>query len=153
MTEKAVIGADLVINILSTLLLGASNHAAQLLCAPTRGDIDSQHARGYWLDIGVSSVRNLRYLPRWRTVIWMTLLFSTVPLHLLYVPAPAHDRATLTFSGTTPSSTRRAPQSTIRLRWSRRASFTADGGLTLPTIRCFPQIWASFEPIKTTLRT
>lgn len=83
MAERATIGADLAINILSTLLLGASNHTAQLLTAPARKDLDLQHARGAWLDIGVSSVRNLRYLPRWRTVVWATLVLSTVPLHLV----------------------------------------------------------------------
>ncbi|KAK4554985.1 hypothetical protein LTR86_007751 [Recurvomyces mirabilis] len=83
-TEKAVTGADLAINVLSTLLLGASNHNAQLLSAPTRQDLDRQHARGLWLNVGVSSVRNLRHIPRWRTVIWATLLMSTIPLHLLY---------------------------------------------------------------------
>ncbi|KAK5683807.1 hypothetical protein LTS10_003670 [Elasticomyces elasticus] len=82
--EKAVLGADLAINVLSTLLLGASNHNAQLLSAPTRSDIDRQHSRGMWLDIGVSSARNFRYLPRWRLTIWTVLILSTVPLHLLY---------------------------------------------------------------------
>ncbi|KAK4900112.1 hypothetical protein LTR27_002875 [Elasticomyces elasticus] len=82
--EKAVLGADLAINVLSTLLLGASNHNAQLLSAPTRSDVDRQHSRGIWLDIGVSSVRNFRYLPRWRLTIWTVLVLSTVPLHLLY---------------------------------------------------------------------
>ncbi|KAK5745894.1 hypothetical protein LTR17_001023 [Elasticomyces elasticus] len=82
--ENVVLGADLAINVLSTLLLGASNHNAQLLSAPTRSDVDREHARGRWLDIGVSSVRNLRYLPRWRLIIWAVLVLSTVPLHLLY---------------------------------------------------------------------
>ncbi|KAF2162621.1 hypothetical protein M409DRAFT_26863 [Zasmidium cellare ATCC 36951] len=82
--EKVTIGAELAVNILSSLLLGASNYAAQLLSAPTRKDLDRQHARGKWLDVGVSSVRNLRHLPYWRTAIWVMLVFSTVPLHLLY---------------------------------------------------------------------
>ncbi|KAK5696441.1 hypothetical protein LTR97_007742 [Elasticomyces elasticus] len=82
--ENVVLGADLAINVLSTLLLGASNHNAQLLSAPTRSDVDRQHARGGWLDVGVSSMRNFRYLPRWRLIIWTVLVFSTVPLHLLY---------------------------------------------------------------------
>ncbi|KAK4494735.1 hypothetical protein PRZ48_014091 [Zasmidium cellare] len=58
---RATVAAELVVNILSTLLLGASNYAAQLLTAPTRKDLDRQHARGNWLDVGVSSVRNMRY--------------------------------------------------------------------------------------------
>ena len=49
----------LLINLLSTLLLGASNYCVQCLSAPTRKDIDKAHAQHKWLDIGVPSIRNL----------------------------------------------------------------------------------------------
>ncbi|KAH7310596.1 hypothetical protein B0I35DRAFT_412089 [Stachybotrys elegans] len=75
---------ELAINIMSTLLLGASNNCAQLLSAPTRQDIDKAHSRGRWLDIGVGSVRNLRYIPVWRGFLWLILLLSSIPLHLAY---------------------------------------------------------------------
>lgn len=50
----------LFINVLSTLLLGASNYCMQCLAAPTREDIDKAHGQNGWMDVGVPSVRNLR---------------------------------------------------------------------------------------------
>ena len=74
----------LAINILSTLLLGASNYSMQCLSSPTRDEIDKAHGQGVWLDIGVPSVRNLRRLSTTRIVLWWLLAVSSVPLHLLY---------------------------------------------------------------------
>lgn len=76
---------DLAINILSSLLLGASNNCAQLLSSPTRHDIDKAHAKGKWLDIGVPSVRNLGHISGWRVLLWALLFLSSIPLHLVYV--------------------------------------------------------------------
>ena len=72
-----------VINICSTLLLSASNNAMQCLVAPTRADIDKAHKQNEWLDIGIQSLRNLRYLDYKRFALWTTLALSSVPLHLL----------------------------------------------------------------------
>ncbi|KAF6232073.1 hypothetical protein HO173_009667 [Letharia columbiana] len=74
----------LAINVLSTLLLGASNYSMQCLSSPTRSEIDKAHGQGVWLDIGVPSVRNLRRLSTSRIVLWWLLAISSVPLHLLY---------------------------------------------------------------------
>ena len=74
----------LAINVLSTLLLGASNYSMQCLSSPTRSEIDKMHGQGTWLDIGVPSVRNLRRLSTIRIVLWWLLAISSVPLHLLY---------------------------------------------------------------------
>ena len=74
----------LAINVLSTLLLGASNYAMQCLSSPTRSEIDKAHSQNYWLDIGVPSFRNLRWISRWRLTIWSLLAVSSIPLHLLY---------------------------------------------------------------------
>lgn len=72
------------INVLSTLLLGASNYSMQCLSAPTRSEVDKAHSQGIWLDIGVPSVRNLRRLSTSRIVLWWLLAISSTPLHLLY---------------------------------------------------------------------
>ncbi|GAB7354941.1 hypothetical protein MBLNU459_g5560t1 [Dothideomycetes sp. NU459] len=72
------------INILSTLLLGASNYCMQRLSAPTRSDLDRAHARGVWLDIGVPSLRNQRWLGSYRSGLWLLLGLSSLPLHLMY---------------------------------------------------------------------
>jgi hypothetical protein len=74
----------LIINILSSLLLAASNYCMQRLVAPTRQEIDAAHAKKKWLDIGKPSLRNLQHINGWRTSLWLLLALSSVPLHLLY---------------------------------------------------------------------
>jgi uncharacterized protein DUF6536 len=56
---RQCIGAHLIINVLSTLLLSGSNYCMQCLSAPTRRDIDNAHKRGIALDIGVPSIMEL----------------------------------------------------------------------------------------------
>ena len=75
--------SHLLINICSTLLLSASNNAMQCLTAPTRADIDRAHKQNVWLDIGVPSLKNLRYIGRTRLTLWIILALSSIPLHLL----------------------------------------------------------------------
>ncbi len=72
------------INVLSTLLLSASNYGMQCLSAPTRKEIDAAHAKKTWLDIGVLSVKNLSKISRRRTFLWALLGLSSFPLHLFY---------------------------------------------------------------------
>ncbi|CAH0046098.1 unnamed protein product [Clonostachys solani] len=74
----------LVINIISTLLVGASNYCMQTVSAPTREDIDKVHARGSWLDIGIPSVRNMWFIRKRRLVVWLVLGITSIPLHLVY---------------------------------------------------------------------
>lgn len=74
----------LIINLLSTLLLGASNYSMQCLASPTREEVDEAHHQSTWLDIGVPSVRNLTRIARPRIVLWLLLVISGVPLHLFY---------------------------------------------------------------------
>lgn len=73
-----------VVNVLSTMLLGASSYAMQCATAPTRSECDRAHARGDWFDIGVMSVRNLTRLGWRRPLIWCLLALSSIPIHLLY---------------------------------------------------------------------
>jgi hypothetical protein len=82
--KKANIGVHLVINILSTLILSASNLCLQLIAAPTRNEIDRAHEKGIWLDIGVPSLRNLRHISRGSRVMWFLLALSSLPIHFLY---------------------------------------------------------------------
>lgn len=73
----------LLINLLSSLLLGASNYCMQRLVAPTRKEVDDAHAKNQWLDIGVPSIRNLPRIDKKRALLWLLLGLSSVPLHLL----------------------------------------------------------------------
>ncbi|KAI1370753.1 hypothetical protein F4677DRAFT_437391 [Hypoxylon crocopeplum] len=74
----------LLINALSTGMLSASNYCIQLQASPTRADIDHVHQRGGWMDIGVPSLRNLRFIDRWRLVSCIVLALSSLPIHLLF---------------------------------------------------------------------
>jgi hypothetical protein len=71
------------INVLSTVLLSASNYTMQVLNAPTRKEIDRAHANGQWLDVGILSVHNLRIISRKRAALCLILAASSLPLHLL----------------------------------------------------------------------
>jgi hypothetical protein len=73
-----------VINILSSIILSASNYAMQCLYSPTRVECDSAHARRDWLDIGVNGVRNLTRISWQRRILWTLLGISSVPIHLLF---------------------------------------------------------------------
>ena len=83
-TRKASTWIHLAINVLSTILLSASNYCMQILTAPTRPEVDRAHAKGKWLDIGVPSVRNLKWISAKRVCVWICLALSSLPLHLLY---------------------------------------------------------------------
>lgn len=82
-TKKINIGVHLLINILSTVLLGASNYCMQCVSAPTRAEVDQAHANFKWVDIGIPSIRNLGRVRRLRVYIWLILGLSSLPLHLL----------------------------------------------------------------------
>ncbi|KUJ10921.1 uncharacterized protein LY89DRAFT_655765 [Mollisia scopiformis] len=77
-------GIHYVINILATILLAASNYYMQRLSSCTRSEIDRAHQRGSWADVGVSSVRNMRFMSWDRIVLWWILVLSSLPIHLLY---------------------------------------------------------------------
>jgi hypothetical protein len=76
-------GIHVAINILSTLLLSASNLCMQLLLAPTRELVDNVHRNKKWLDIGIPSFRNFRHVELRKKVVWMLLAISSLPLHFV----------------------------------------------------------------------
>ena len=83
-TSRLGFWLHLIINGLSTLLLGASNYSMQCLSSPTRSEIDRAHRRCIWLDIGTPSVRNLRRISWSRIGLWWALAISSIPLHLFW---------------------------------------------------------------------
>lgn len=83
-TKNLVIWIHLCINVLSTLLLGASNYIMQCLSSPTREEINRAHRQNVWLDIGTPSIRNLLRISRSRISLWWLVAIFSVPLHLLY---------------------------------------------------------------------
>lgn len=83
--ESLALVSHLIINILSTLLLSASNYTMQVLAAPTRQEVDAAHAKSRYLRIGIQDLRNFKFLPASRIVLWSLLVLSSLPLHLMYV--------------------------------------------------------------------
>ena len=83
-TKRLDLWLHLLINALSTLLLGASNYSMQCLSAPTRQALDAAHRRNIWMDIGVPSVRNILRTSWPRKLLWCLLVMSSIPLHLIY---------------------------------------------------------------------
>ncbi|KAJ9492264.1 hypothetical protein VN97_g996 [Penicillium thymicola] len=84
LSKRWNVALQLISNVLSTGILGASNYCMQSLVAPSREEVDKHHARGRWLDIGPSSVRNLFVIGRSRLALWVVLLVTATPFHLLY---------------------------------------------------------------------
>jgi hypothetical protein len=78
------LGAHIVINVLSSMLLGASNLCMQLLSAPTRAEVDEAHRKRIWLDIGIPNLRNLRHIALQRKVVWILLAWASLPMHVFY---------------------------------------------------------------------
>ncbi|KAJ5520793.1 hypothetical protein N7463_001246 [Penicillium fimorum] len=75
MVHRLSIGFHLLVNLLSTALLSASNFGME---------IDLVHQSGQWLDIGVPGVRNLFRVSRKRSILWLSLGFLSLPFHLMY---------------------------------------------------------------------
>jgi hypothetical protein len=71
------------LNIIATVLVATSNYVMQCLSAPSRKDVDEAHAAGSYLNIGISSVHNLLHNLSWKSALWLSLVLTTIPIHLL----------------------------------------------------------------------
>ncbi|KAB8234185.1 uncharacterized protein BDW43DRAFT_274514 [Aspergillus alliaceus] len=74
--------AHVALNVLSSLFLSAGSYCMQILVSPSRREIDEAHARGVTLDIGVQSIRNLRWINPRRLLQWVALGLLSICLHL-----------------------------------------------------------------------
>ncbi|KAJ5151786.1 hypothetical protein N7492_010081 [Penicillium capsulatum] len=82
--KSTTIGAHIVINVLSTVLLAYSNFSMQCLGSPTRKEVDAAHSKNYWLSIGTPTIRNLRFVSKSRSALWLILRVSSFPLHMIW---------------------------------------------------------------------
>ncbi|KAI4941554.1 hypothetical protein J4E91_010730 [Alternaria rosae] len=100
MTKKVDIGIHLLVNILSSALLSASNYCMQCLSAPTRPELDEAHGKGHWLDIGIPSLHNVvsSSFAKQKKVCWWILALSSFPLHLCYNSVVFMSRSAQTYS-------------------------------------------------------
>jgi hypothetical protein len=76
-------GIHAALNVVSTLILGASTYAMQGMTAPTRQEVDIAHAKGKWVEIGTQSLRNLFYVRKRNAWVWVLLGTTSLPFHLL----------------------------------------------------------------------
>lgn len=81
--RKLNLWLHLLISVLSTLMLSASNFCMQVQSAPTRADIDVAHGKGTWLDIGLHSPRNFIYIRGWKRISWAILAITSLPINTL----------------------------------------------------------------------
>lgn len=81
--RKLNLWLHLLISVLSTLMLSASNFCMQVQSAPSRADIDKAHEKGTWLDIGLHSPRNFIYIRGWKRVSWAILGITSLPINML----------------------------------------------------------------------
>ncbi|KAE8166654.1 hypothetical protein BDV40DRAFT_285404 [Aspergillus tamarii] len=72
------------LNIISSLFLGAGNYCMQILVAPSRDEIAQTHLKGSALEIGVLSMRNLRYIKKSRVAAWFGIGFIVGLLHFFW---------------------------------------------------------------------
>ncbi|KAI5923903.1 hypothetical protein F4810DRAFT_153074 [Camillea tinctor] len=56
----------------------------QVLNSPTREEVNAAHFSGTWLGIGIPSVRNAFRVSKFKTICWILLLFSSIPIHLVF---------------------------------------------------------------------
>ena len=82
--STVTIASHVVINILSTILLAASNFSMQCLSSPTRKEVDAAHARKHWLSIGTPTIRNLYFVSKQKALLWLILAISSFPLHMFW---------------------------------------------------------------------
>lgn len=79
-------GLHLAINILSTIMLGASNYCMQCLVSPSRAEADEAHSKRRWVSIGIPNILDLIWRQRGkRQVLGWTLLVTSLPVHLMFV--------------------------------------------------------------------
>lgn len=74
----------LLVNAISSAVLASSSFFSQVLSSPTRAEVDTAHARGRSLDVGVLSWRNALYLSPFKTLTWSALFLTSLPLHLVF---------------------------------------------------------------------
>ncbi|KAF5717248.1 hypothetical protein FMUND_5903 [Fusarium mundagurra] len=92
--SRANLWIHLAINIIGTGVLGSSNFFMQVLVAPTRQDVDRAHASKRWVEIGVHSIHNFRFISKRRIFLWALFSLTSIPLHLVFNGSVLESKAT-----------------------------------------------------------
>ncbi|KAJ9615482.1 hypothetical protein H2200_001557 [Cladophialophora chaetospira] len=77
-------GLHAVINVLGILVLAAVGSYIAVLSAPTREDLNRFHGQGAWFEIGIPSLRNLKYVGFTKRWLCVALFFVSWPIHIIY---------------------------------------------------------------------
>lgn len=76
-------GLQALVGVFTVALLAAANYAFQVLSSPTRLEVALAHEERRWLDVGVPSVRNLRFISRSRVFMIVSVLLVSFSIHVL----------------------------------------------------------------------
>lgn len=77
------IGIHVVINVFTVVLLAGANYVFQVLTSPTRREVSEAHDRKRWLDIGVTSFRNLVRVSRLRAALGVVTLLVAIAIQVM----------------------------------------------------------------------
>lgn len=69
-TAKINLFLHLIINLISSGVLASSNFYMQVVCSPSRKEVDKAHAYLQSLDIGIPSVKNVRFVSKFKQICW-----------------------------------------------------------------------------------
>lgn len=81
--QRIHLGLRALVGVLAVALLAAASYAFQVLSSPTRLEVALAHTAGRWLDVGVPSVRNLRFVSRGRVLMVVGALLASFAIHVL----------------------------------------------------------------------
>lgn len=88
-------GIHIALTIYSALVALSSDFFLRLVIAPQPDDIQAAHKESQWVDVGINSLRNLRFIPMVRRALWLLCVISSVPLQL-FSQASVYSTATST---------------------------------------------------------
>ncbi|KAF5243582.1 hypothetical protein FANTH_8161 [Fusarium anthophilum] len=92
--SRANLWIHLAINIIGTGVLGSSNFFMQVLVAPTRQDVDRAHTSKRWVEIGIHSIHNFRFISKRQVFLWALFSLTSIPLHLAFNGSVIESKAT-----------------------------------------------------------
>ncbi|KAK1654751.1 hypothetical protein BDP81DRAFT_402751 [Colletotrichum phormii] len=82
--EQLKVGLFVAINVITIVLLSAANYVFQVLSSPTRIEIEMAHDGRRWLDLGIPSFRNLRFVSKPRVVMTAIIMLAAVSTQVIY---------------------------------------------------------------------
>ncbi|WYZ41901.1 hypothetical protein EsH8_V_000796 [Colletotrichum jinshuiense] len=101
--DQVKIGLFVAINVVTIVLLAAANYVFQVLSSPTRIEMEMAHDGRRWVDFGIPSFRNLRFISKPRVVMTAIIMLAAVSTQVIYnavifttQPAYAHQVAFVT---------------------------------------------------------